>query len=189
MCCEGLAVTRRPTSHDLDVLLIDGNNFLHRTTGGVEPAAQRSLIARLRAALPSTRKVLVFDGHRRPEADPPASPGGSLEVRYAGGPADEAIVARVSAMPFAARAGTVVVTDDRALADSVRSAGARTQRLDWLVQVLERPSARRPAGLGGRQASEHDDDERTPWRPGRGATRKTGNPRRAPRRRGDGAGR
>lgn len=40
---------------------------------------------------------------------------------------------------------------------------------------------RRTGSPGGSPATGEQDDEREPWRPGRGATRKRGNPRRAPR--------
>ena len=77
---------------------------------------------------------------------------------------------------------------------SLRAAGARTVRTSWLAerlsrQRLEAPAAGRPkappgpppspAGPGG---SGGDDEGAAPrWKPGRGATKKTGNPKRGHR--------
>jgi hypothetical protein len=188
----------RPTSpRELEVLLIDGNNLLHRTHGGVDAGAQRTLAVQLSAALPGVRKIVVFDGHRATHETQLRLPDASLEIRYAGGTADDELVAQVMAIDFETRGRTVLVSDDRALTERARSAGARTQRLGWLVQLLGEVSGRapghpagsigqagpRPARAAGPQ-DEGEGDERPPWQPGRGATRKTGNPRRNPRRRG-----
>jgi hypothetical protein len=193
----------RPTSpRELEVLLIDGNNLLHRTHGGVDAAAQRTLAAQLSAALPGVRKIVVFDGHRATHEAQLRLPDASLQIRYAGGTADDELVAQVKAIDFETRGRTVLVTDDRALTERARTAGARTQRLGWLVQLLGEVPVRAtghghgPIGQAGpRQAraagakDEDEADERPPWQPGRGATRKTGNPRRNPRRRGRSSGR
>jgi hypothetical protein len=98
----------------------------------------------------------------------------------------------------------LVVTDDRALRYAIQHRGARTAGASWLVARMARnrlssPSvgnARPPlppriaqaapgsiqtrAGRGGEPA--RDDDAREPWSPGRGATRKTGNAKRSPKR-------
>ena len=99
----------------------------------------------------------------------------------------------------------LVISDDRDLRHELQRRGARTAGSAWLIGRLERTrlaaptsgNARPPGGgIGaGRTArpggdpnrSGHsgqpdgDDDGREPWRPGRGATAKTGNGRRAPR--------
>ena len=184
-------------------LLVDGNNLLHRISGGPDPAARRLLVSRLRAALP--REVtgpVILDG--MPDA------GGlhgekiapNLFVRHAGRmTADQLIVELVDGAPFADRAGMLVVSDDRALGDRVRRAGGLVRRLDWLQSLLlaadrgvapprgdapvrgstvgrRRGPALPNAADAGRDAGE---DARPPWSPGRGATRKRGNPRRAGR--------
>ncbi len=176
----------RPRS-ELELLLVDGNNLLHRVSGGVGEPARQPLLARLRTTLPGVTKIVVLDGHR-PTDRPHQAADRWLEVRHAGGSADDHIVAHVRGLPDGMRARTVVVTDDRALTERARSAGAGTQRLDWLVGLLDLPG--RATGIApGRppRPAADTDEERPAWQPGRGATRKRGNPRRAPRRRRAGA--
>jgi hypothetical protein len=108
---------------------------------------------------------------------PPAGP--DVEVVHAGGSADDALVELVRALPATLVVRTVLVTDDRALADRVRHAGVISRRLDWMVGLLQ-PAASQPLTpsrqRAAREAAEEDDDERRSWQPGRGATRKKGNP-------------
>lgn len=103
--------------------------------------------------------------------------------------------------------GILVVTDDRSLRYAIQHRGARTAGASWLVRrmasnKLSSPSignARSPvpprmrqaapgsvrsaAGGPGRPGGAGDDDADGPgWSPGRGATRKTGNGKRAPKR-------
>jgi hypothetical protein len=104
----------------------------------------------------------------------------------------------------------LVVTDDRELADRIRRRGARVANADWLIGRLERtrlsapsvgaarspsfpsarPSASVPGGRSGTSATApetasetalEEDSEPPGWRTGRGATTKTGNPRRRAR--------
>lgn len=185
-----------------DTLLIDGNNLLHRLSGSVDPGAQRLLIATLRAALPDTlRAILMLDGHPAAGTDRRQRVTRALEIHHAGSlSADDALLNIVRDSAHNRRAGLVLVTDDRALTDKARHLGARTQRLAWLEQLLggtgrglggsRGPSAGTGIGAGRRPRSapapaaaepEADAEERTPWTPGRGATKKRGNPRRSPR--------
>lgn len=96
----------------------------------------------------------------------------------------------------------LVVTDDRDLRFALQRRGARTAGCSWLVTRMERPRLMspsvgnprppRPPSLGQRPASAvgsavgnaagAGDDEREPWAPGRGATRKRGNGKRSPKR-------
>lgn len=105
----------------------------------------------------------------------------------------------------AAGTAMLIVTDDIDLGHRVRRRGARTASARWLVGRLERgvlsaPSAGagrspgssrasdagRSAGAGrpprqasrGSSAPDDGNDEGTRWNPGRGATKKTGNPKR-----------
>ena len=212
----------------IDRLLVDGSNLLYalrrqapgpltarpaggRAAGaartgdpGAEPAAgpglaTATLIGRLRAVIPAdVRIVLVFDG-------PPDRGLGTsriaagLTVRYAGRETADRLIER---MVEDAAAPSLVVTDDRALAASVRNAGSATVGNGWLIRRLARPRLAAPAagrprpplpGPSGGEAAgrspaagregglardaEADADARR-WRPGRGATRKRGNPRR-----------
>jgi hypothetical protein len=97
------------------------------------------------------------------------------------------------------RPRVVVVSDDAELGRRVRRRGAATVPVAWLVGRLVRPKlvaaaagrrrppvlpAGSPASPAGPAAPTELDaavDDREPWRPGRGATKKRGNPRRAPR--------
>jgi hypothetical protein len=179
-----------PSSHDplADTrrLVVDGSNLLPalaRSGGAVPPAA---LIGRLRAAVPAIVAVeLVFDG--------PPDPGlrgeriaSGLTVRHAGRRSgDEVIVDLVDQVGRTAGAagvyGVLVVTDDRQLAGTVRDLGARTTGTSWLLRRLGRPKLSSPS-VGNRRppasVATATPDEREPWKPGRGATTKRGNPRR-----------
>jgi len=81
--------------------------------------------------------------------------------------------------------GLLVITDDRALKTALRDRGARTARTSWLIARLERPALSAPS-IGNRKppATPHgsgtdaEDPARVAWKPGRGATKKRGNPRR-----------
>ena len=96
----------------------------------------------------------------------------------------------------------LVVTDDRDLRFALQRRGARTAGTSWLVTRMERPRLTAPS-IGNprpprplviaqqppRSVSSRavpsvgdEDDGREPWSPGRGATRKTGNGKRAPKR-------
>ena len=183
-------MTARTELAGIDRLLIDGNNLLHRVSGSVDPGAQRALLARLRGALPAeVQTTLMLDGHAAAGTDRRQRVSKSLEIHHAGSlTADEALLNIVRDQPQMARAAITLVTDDRALTDKARHLGARTKRLEWLEQLMEpgqRPAGQRPQigiGRGGRPPPQarldSDGPEREPWRPGRGATRKRGNPRR-----------
>ena len=172
--------TSRDPLADTRRLIVDGSNLLPALSrsGGAPPAA---LIGRLRAAIPPTVAVeLVFDG------PPDAGLRGEriaagVTVRHAGRrTADELIVDLVGR--GASAAAVLVVTDDRELGASLRGLGARTARASWLLGRLDRRRAaspsignRRPPGMPSQPG---DEPERDPWKPGRGATVKKGNPRR-----------
>jgi len=168
----------RPELRGVELLVVDGNNLLHRIAGSVDEASQRRTFAQLRATLAERRTTVVLDGHPARGARPLDKPGATFEIRHAGGSADEAIIAMLATLPIDKLARTVVVTDDRTLAERSRHAGAETRRLAWLTDLLASPRHRAlPAAPG----TDDEEDERRPWQPGRGATRKRGNPRRRPR--------
>jgi hypothetical protein len=117
-----------------------------------------------------------------------------IEVRYAGRRSADMLLGDLAVI---APEGTLVVTDDIALATNMRASGARTARTAWLAERLARqrltaPAAGRPkpppgqrpgsgAGGGGRGDAAVPEDDGPRWKPGRGATRKTGNPKRGRR--------
>jgi hypothetical protein len=173
----------------IDVLLIDGNNVLHRLAGTADPAAQRTLLPRLRAAIPDgTGTIFMLDGRadagtaRRERVRP------GFEIRYSGAAAtaDEALLALIRDAHPDERHAMTLVSDDIALGNRARALGARTRRLVWLEELIGSPrgrqasigAGRRAAGQSAGQAEPQEGEERVPWKPGRGATRKRGNPRR-----------
>ncbi len=178
------------------VLLIDGNNLLHRVAGSVDPSAQRLLLARLRGAIPAAlATVLMLDGHADSGTNRSEKVGRGLEIRHSGSiSADDAILRLIDKYAPSDRAGITVVSDDRALTDRARHRGAHTQKLAWLESVIDTPGSagaaigtgKHPSGppsthraeVGQHSAGPSDSDDREPWRPGRGATRKRGNPKR-----------
>jgi len=173
-------------------LLIDGNNLLHRVSGGVHDGAIRLLLARLTNAMPPTVDTIVmFDGHAAAGTDRRQRVRRGLEIHHAGSlSADDALLNIVRDMSAGDRAGVVIVTDDRSLTDKGRHLGARTRRLDWLQELLEHPvgAPTTQASIGRKGIRSPNSDvreaaaeERKPWQPGRGATRKHGNPRRTHR--------
>ena len=181
-----MRVSRRPSLAGIDRLLIDGNNLLHRLSGSADPGSLRLLLPGLQAAIPPTiEAVVVLDGHPAPGTGRGHRVRRGMGIRHAGSlAADDALLNLVRDIAPHARAGTTLVSDDRSLADRARHLGVRTQRLAWLEGML----ADRGGGAGrsiGRsrppQGPQPDEVEHEPWRPGRGATRKRGNPRRGAR--------
>ena len=190
---DPLAATRR--------LLIDGSNLLHALSRSSAPAPSAALVGRLRGVIPAAVTIeLVFDG--------PAERGlrneriaAGVRVRYAGNRTADAVilglvdeVRKIDGAP-----GTdalLVVTDDRELRHGVRLRGGRTAGSSWLLGRLDAGRRVAPTVANPRppRAATHDagdgdvaDDDRPRWKPGRGATTKRGNPKRAPR--AGGAGR
>jgi YacP-like NYN domain len=171
-----------------DRLILDGSNLLHALARRTGPAPQAALIGRLRAAIPPSIGVeLVFDGAPEVVLRGQRIAAG-LTVRHAGRrSADEVLVdlvdrARVAAGPAGA-ASLLVVTDDRDLRTAIQAKGARTAGTAWLMERLDRPRLAAPSVGNRRPASPPATDRETadpdrPWKPGRGATVKRGNPRR-----------
>jgi hypothetical protein len=177
-------------------LFVDGTNLLHalgRARGGAlaegAPLPAAALVGRLRALVPAATAVtIVLDGTPAPGAVGRRVTSG-VEVRYAGSRSADVLLhdlARTTPNPEL----TLVVTDDIELGRSLRALGARTAHGSWLAGRLDRqrlmaPAAGRPrpplAGRAepgsGRAVAEADGDAPR-WKPGRGATKKTGNPKR-----------
>ncbi|MGH2408010.1 MAG: hypothetical protein ACRDF7_08040 [Candidatus Limnocylindrales bacterium] len=183
---------------DVELLLIDGNNLLHRTAGGPGEAGARILLARLRAVMPvHMEAVVVLDGPPDPGAPMREQASRHLQIRHAGRlSADDVIVGLVADRSFVQRPRTTVVSDDRALRDRVTRIGGLARRLAWLIVRLEMPprgprvapgssiAGSRPRRPAPARPPEPTDDASTKdadavperrWQPGRGATRKRGN--------------
>ena len=195
-----------------DRLLVDGTNLLHALTRTGGPAPAAALIGRLRGAIPAPITIeLVFDGPAERGLRNERIAAGVV-VRYSGGrTADAVILAIVGDVHLLdgsdGTAHLLVVTDDRELRHSARLRGARTAGSAWLLGRLDsgrlsspsvgnprparpvRTAATGPASTGSPATSSDGDPaetDRQGWKPGRGATTKHGNPRRAPRNGGTG---
>lgn len=194
---------------DLDLLLVDGDNLLHAVRGRRDEGGTAWLLPNLARWRPAgIRVVVILDGHPAP-AEPLHQRAYGIELRHAGSrSADDVIVELLAAQPYAERSRSAVVTRDRALKERVRAVRAQTRTTDWLLGQIA--AAQRPAGaaLGDASGSHpgsravgriarprphgrtegpagHGDadlDAPDGWRPGRGATRKRGNPRRTAKR-------
>ena len=171
-------------------LLVDATNLLHHLSRGPERLPPAALIGRLRAAIPADVAIeLVFDGapERGLRGERIAS---GVSVRYGGRfSADTILITLVEEAGAAApaRDGVLVVTDDRALRSAVGIRGARTAGAAWLLGRIARPRLAAPSVGNARpplppRLDQTPESASTPWAPGRGATRKTGNGRRAPKR-------
>jgi len=145
------------------------------------------------------RVSIVLDGMPDPGA-PLHERIGSVDISHAGRrSADDAIVEAVERRIYDERPGTIVVTDDRGLADRIKRLGALHRRIDWLQDALDlsrrgsRVAGVPPAPIGRAgirlppssatasaraEGAPVDEPDRAPWSPGRGATKKRGNPRR-----------
>ena len=181
-----------------DRLLIDGSNLLYALTrgkgGGAAPPA--TVIGRLRGVVPRPVAIdLVFDGpsERGLRGERIAS---GLTVRYSGARTGDAVIlSLVDEIGYhggaEATAAVLVVTDDRDLRYRLKVLGARTAGCAWLIGRLDRPSRKSSASIGNSRpphqakaasrAPDAEDEERSGWQAGRGATTKRGNPKRAPK--------
>ncbi len=190
-------------------LLIDGTNLLYRmSSDAAVPRAPAALIGRLRAVIPAaTRIELVLDG--APEHGlAGVRIANGLTVRHSGRYSADYLLDRLvvdavgsggtAEAAMRAADALLVITDDRELASRIRRRGARVANAAWLIGRLERarlsapsvgaarppvvnPAAPRGTAPSAAQAGAEEGDERPGWRTGRGATTKTGNPRRRAR--------
>jgi hypothetical protein len=220
----------QPPVTDMELLVIDGDNLLHRVRGMRDEAGIHWLLPRLKAwRPPEVQVLLMLDGSPGPGVGRRQQVVPGIQMQHSGRiDADTAIVDLVRARGYAERTRTVVVTDDRQLSERARYAGVLVRRLDWLIELLARPnpgaaaalsapgrgaatsagaapvpaghvpatpaprSSKPPVGIGGGRPPRAPDattpierDPRDagpePWKPGRGATTKHGNPRKAPK--------
>ncbi len=170
---------------EASLLVVDGRNVLGamRRAGGDLPA--QALLGRLWTVVgPRTRILVVFDGARDGGAIIPER-SRRLGVRWSRDEsADDLIVRIVAGSPD----GTLVATDDIDLGARVRALGAASIRSRQLIERFARQHAAAPAVGHSRPSrpisgaapgqDEVEDPDRRPWKPGRGATRKRGNPKR-----------
>ncbi|MDQ6795539.1 MAG: NYN domain-containing protein [Chloroflexota bacterium] len=193
--------TERSPLEGVNRLLVDGNNLLHAGRQGAAPLPATALIGRLRSAIPAEVGIeIVFDGAPEPGLHGERIASG-LIVRHGGRwTADQVLISLVEQARATAGGGrgadnVLVVTDDRELRVALQARGARTARSAWLLGRLARGTLLAPA-IGNRRPprdpraaetpaeTEAAEDARRPWKPGRGATTKHGNPKRGNPRRG-----
>ncbi len=195
---------RRSPLDGTDRVIVDGTNLLYRIgsrAGGPAPAS--AVVGRMRGAIPRQVSIdLVFDGVGHGIFGRLAQ---NMLVRYSGKrTGDDVILDLVSEAAMQGHGGpaaadrVLVITSDRPLRDRVTAKGGRAVPLEWLTARLDLPKAaptapgttpRKPPTIGqgrpkpaGAPAMEGDGaEERKPWKPGRGATAKTGAPRKVAR--------
>ena len=172
-------------------LIVDGTNLLYRLGRG-EAAPPAAVIGKLRAAVPKGVSIdLVFDGVGHGVFGRLAE---GMYVRYAGRrTADDVILDLASEAAMegggpGSAASVLVVTNDRELRTRILAKGSRTVPLQWLIErmglpVLQSAAAgnRKPTKAAAASAADRDEGDRKPWKPGRGATSKTGPAKRVAR--------
>jgi hypothetical protein len=176
-------------------LVVDGTNLLHALRRGSGAAPPAALVGRLRAAIPAPVVIdVVFDGPPDPGMSSRRAASG-MTLHHSGRRSADALIAMLVGGPLErpdplGASGTLVVTDDVGLRGRVRALGARTAGTSWLLGRVDRvglsaPAAgrRRPPPPPAAGPGDDRDGDREPWKPGRGATTKRGNPRRTPRHR------
>ena len=181
---------------DLDLLLIDGDNLLHVVRGSRDEGGVAWLLPRLSGwRPPQLRIVIALDGHPAPGEASRRKATRGIEFHHSGRrSADDILVDLLKAQPYAGRSRTVVVTRDRGLQARATRAGGQTRSVDWLMRQVTGPSkstgrGSKPVGVGQGQptAQRHydpyasEEDTGSSWQPGRGATKKKGNPKRNPK--------
>jgi hypothetical protein len=188
-------VSRGSGIEGFDLLLIDGDNLLHEVRGSRDEGGVAWLLPRLSGWRPPHLRIIVgLDGHAAPgEASRKRATRG-IEFHHSGRrSADDMLIDLLKAQPHAGRVRTAVVTRDRGLQARATRAGGSSRSVDWLMRQVAGPSTTtgreaRPVSIGqGKPPSKRHpepadpDADRSAWQPGRGATRKKGNPKRSPK--------
>ena len=180
-------------------LIVDGTNLLWRIGGPRGTAAPpAAIIGRVRASIPPAVTIeLVFDGIGHGLAGRVAQ---QMFVRYSGRRTGYETILEQAGLEDEA---VLVVTDDRALRERLLARGIRSAPLVWLLGRLQLPALSSPApgnrrspirpaggwrdarsesgGGPGPAGAKEEEDVRVGWKPGRGATAKTGTPHKVAR--------
>ena len=183
-----MAPAPRSALDSIDRVVVDGTNLLYRLGGGTA-APPATIIGRVRAVVPADVEIqLVFDGSGHGVTGRVAQ---KMFVRWSGRRSGDEVVMDLLGNGAADAARVLVVTSDRDLRLNITARGARTVPLEWLANRLKIPvlssaaagNKRPPIGatkpaVGGSgpiaAAADSRDDDRPHWKPGRGATVKTG---------------
>ena len=189
-------MSRSTGAEDIDLLLIDGDNLLHDVRGSRDEGGVAWLLPRLSGWRPSHLRIVVgLDGHPAPGEASRTRATRGIEFHHSGRrSADDMLIDLLKAQPFASRGRSAVVTRDRALQARARRAGGTSRSVDWLMNQVAGPARigvanAKPVSIGqGKPPKKQhvdphqlDEDDRASWRPGRGATKKKGNPKRSPK--------
>jgi hypothetical protein len=190
-------MSRQAGVDELDLLLIDGDNLLHGVRGSRDEGGVAWLLPRLSGWRPEHLRIVVgLDGHPPPGEGSRKRVTRGIEFHHSRSrSADDMLIELLLDQPFATRGRVAVVTRDRGLQARAARAGGATRSIDWLMREITGPPSSgapgrdRPASIGqgkpprppASQPRSPADEERESWQPGRGATRKRGNPRRGPK--------
>ncbi len=183
---------------DVDLLLIDGDNLLHAVRGSRDHGGVAWLLPRLSGWRPLHLRIVIgLDGHAAPGEASRTRATRGIEFHHSGRrSADDMLIDLLEAQPYDARSRTVVVTRDRSLQARAAKAGGTSRSVEWLMRLVaggpRRPvSGPKPKLVGIGQGKpprrrhfdppDPDAGDRPSWEPGRGATRKKGNPKRSPK--------
>lgn len=181
---------------EVDLLLIDGDNLLHLVRGARDEGGVAWLLPRLSGWRPPHLRIVVgLDGHPATGETSRKKATRGIEFHYSRRrSADDMLIDLLKAQPFMGRSRTAVITRDRALQARARRAGGQARSVDWLMRQISRPpqagakgGGTTGIGQGKPTVRSHydpyraDGGEGPSWEPGRGATKKKGNPRRAPK--------
>ncbi len=176
-------------------IYVDGYNVIRNTPALAHAevtslqAGREALLARLVTRYRHTpwRVVVVFDGDQRGESAQPF-PGlmrGTVVYTRAGETAD-AVIVRMATIARGAGCEVTVISDDLEVREGARQRGAATARVADLERSFQRPPSllrkrfSQQIAAQRRLESVDDDDDEASGRP----PRDKGNPRRAPRKRG-----
>ena len=191
-------MTQHSGVEGLDLLLIDGDNLLHDVRGSRDEGGVAWLLPRLSGWRPDHLRIVVgLDGHAAPgEASRKRATRG-IEFHHSGRrSADDMLIDLLMAQPYAGRSRTAVVTQDRGLQARATRSGGVSRSVDWLMGLVTghvdagtRGKTTKPVGIGQGKSppkpkldpADPDTATRDSWQPGRGATRKKGNPKRSPK--------
>jgi len=181
---------------DLDLLLIDGDNLLHDVQGSRDEGGVAWLLPRLSGWRPQHLRIVIgLDGHAAPGEAGRQKATRGIEFHHSGRrSADDLLIDLLKAQPFAGRSRTAVVTRDRGLQARTNRAGGQTRSVDWLMRQVQGPSTGgkksappasisqgRPTAMNHYDPYAPDEENGPSWQPGRGATKKKGNPKRSPK--------
>lgn len=195
-------MSRRGESGELDLLLIDGDNLLHAVRGSRDEGGVAWLLPRLSGWRPQNLRIVVgLDGHQAQGEASRKRVTRGIEFHHSGRrSADDMIIDLLMSQPYSERSRTVVVTRDRGLQARATRAGGLTRSVDWLMRQVTGTTVKRasgaaasgakPVGIGhGKPPPKRHfdppdpaDESQSSWEPGRGATKKKGNPKRSAKR-------